>query len=1147
MKHHSFQTAVVLLPLLAALPAGAREIAADEASRAASNWVRRNPAALETRLRASDVAETRTFCDDAGSPLFHVARMEGGGVVTSAETGIRPIVAFFDGDGPSDDDPNNPLLAILSADMACRVRQVRAARDGGTSAKFSASGSTAGGGGSSFADEEAEWAALLGEGASGEAPEGMEQSVKSGVSSVSDLRVAKLLTSTWSQNDGAANYYTPPGPDGSTDNYVCGCVALAGAQIARFWKFPTASRPTVTRTCYVSGSSVSKTTKGGTYAWSSMPDTFSSLTTTQKQAIGKLCYDFGVATYMNWGPGGSGAGGYCLDDAFLTVFGYANSRVYCGTENAVSSAIIQKAVFANLDAKCPVSLGVDGHQVVADGYGYASGTPYTHINLGWGGYGDAWYNLPMIDATSAGYTSTVLDVLVYNIFPQKTGDLLTGRVLDRSGNPVSGASVSGVNGSTTVTATTDSHGVYALRVTGGKTWSVTASYGGSTGSKSVTVTASVSTRISGEYYTPGTGTVGNSWGNDITLGVTVPTLTLASALDNTTLSFTTGGDASWFGQADTTHDGTDAAQSGAITHNQSTWLQTTVTGPGTISFWWNVSSESASYDYLEFLVDGTQNAKIGGTSATWAQKTVTISGSGTHTLKWNYSKDSSVDSGSDCGWVDQVVWTPSASAPSAPTGVSAADGASTANCTVSWGTASGATSYTVYRNTSNDSGSATVIRSGVTSTSYADTSAAPGTLYYYWVRAVNSSGTSSFSASNDGYRKLSAPTISAATGSTTGVALSWGAVTGATYYRVFRATSSSGTKTALGSWQTGRTYTDTSGTVGTTYYYFVQAAVSSSGTRPSAYSASKTGAKVRPVVPTAPTGVSAADGASTANCTVSWGTASGATSYTVYRNTSNDSGSATVIRSGVTSTSYADTSAAPGTLYYYWVRAVNSVGTSGFSSVDSGYRKISNDAFASAIALSGYSGSVESGTCGATSQSGEPLHADVAGNSAWWTWTAPALGTMEISTAGSAFDTVLAVYTGSAVGSLSEVASNDDSGMAGDSTSRVVFETAGAGTVYRIAVAGYDGTAGHVILSWNFTARNAPTITAGYPNTSPGTFHIAFKAKKGFTYQIQRAQTLGGTWTTVKTVTPSAAGTYEADVSVPTSWSSGFFRVTVNE
>ncbi len=116
----------------------------------------------------------------------------------------------------------------------------------------------------------------------------------------------------------------------------------------------------------------------------------------------------------------------------------------------------------------------------------------------------------------------------------------------------------------------------------------------------------------------------------------------------------------------------------------------------------------------------------------------------------------------------------------------------------------------------------------------------------------------------------------------------------------------------------------------------------------------------------------------------------------------------------VSSTSYADTTATQGTLYYYWVKAIGSGGTSGFSGTDSGYVKIANDAFASAIVLSGYSGMVESSTLGATAQSGEPLHADGGNNSVWWTWTAPALGTIEISTLGSSFDTVLAVYTGTA-------------------------------------------------------------------------------------------------------------------------------------
>jgi hypothetical protein len=52
----------------------------------------------------------------------------------------------------------------------------------------------------------------------------------------------------------------------------------------------------------------------------------------------------------------------------------------------------------------------------------------------------------------------------------------------------------------------------------------------------------------------------------------------------------TGGDANWSGQTVTTHDGMDAAQSGIVADSQETWMQTTVTGPGTLSFWWKVDS-----------------------------------------------------------------------------------------------------------------------------------------------------------------------------------------------------------------------------------------------------------------------------------------------------------------------------------------------------------------------------------------------------------------------------------------------------------------------------------------------------------------------------------------------------------------------------
>ena len=131
----------------------------------------------------------------------------------------------------------------------------------------------------------------------------------------------------------------------------------------------------------------------------------------------------------------------------------------------------------------------------------------------------------------------------------------------------------------------------------------------------------------------------------------VQKMAIGEAVDNTDLSWTTGGDAGWFGQPNTYYYGGDAAQSGTISHNQESWVQTTVTGPGTLKFYWKVSSE-ANWDFLRFYIDGVEQERISGT-VDWQQKTYGIS-SGSYTLKWAYTKDSSVNSGSDCCWLDKV-------------------------------------------------------------------------------------------------------------------------------------------------------------------------------------------------------------------------------------------------------------------------------------------------------------------------------------------------------------------------------------------------------------------------------------------------------------------------------------------------------------
>jgi uncharacterized repeat protein (TIGR02543 family) len=140
------------------------------------------------------------------------------------------------------------------------------------------------------------------------------------------------------------------------------------------------------------------------------------------------------------------------------------------------------------------------------------------------------------------------------------------------------------------------------------------------------------------------------------LGATIieSSSSLAHGVDVVNLNITTGGSADWFTQTSVAYDSQDAVQSGDIDDEESSWMQTSVEGPADVSFWWKVSSEG-SYDKLKFYIDGIEQDAISGEKS-WVQKTYTL-GSGSHILKWVYSKDGSVSDGSDCGWVDQLVVT----------------------------------------------------------------------------------------------------------------------------------------------------------------------------------------------------------------------------------------------------------------------------------------------------------------------------------------------------------------------------------------------------------------------------------------------------------------------------------------------------------
>lgn len=137
---------------------------------------------------------------------------------------------------------------------------------------------------------------------------------------------------------------------------------------------------------------------------------------------------------------------------------------------------------------------------------------------------------------------------------------------------------------------------------------------------------------------------------------------LAAALDISGYTWTTSGNAVWAAQTATTFDGVDAVKSGVITHDQSTSLTTTISESGTLTFYWKVSSEGG-YDFLRFFLNGVEQtgslARISG-EVNWLQKTVTLP-SGTNTLEWRYTKDGSVNTGSDAAWIDQITFTPASS------------------------------------------------------------------------------------------------------------------------------------------------------------------------------------------------------------------------------------------------------------------------------------------------------------------------------------------------------------------------------------------------------------------------------------------------------------------------------------------------------
>jgi fibronectin type 3 domain-containing protein len=257
--------------------------------------------------------------------------------------------------------------------------------------------------------------------------------------------------------------------------------------------------------------------------------------------------------------------------------------------------------------------------------------------------------------------------------------------------------------------------------------------------------------------------------------------------------------------------------------------------------------------------------------------------------------------------------------PNTPAEVSASP-VSSSSIQITWNTVDGASYYKVYRSTSD--GDYTFINDSSTA-SYTDTSLSSNTRYYYKVSAYGSGGESALSAFTSALTVPDAPTgLSVSALSSSSIQITWDAITGTSYYKVYRSTYD-GDYVFIDN-SSAASYTDTGLSASTRYYYKVSA-YSAAGE-----SALSSSASTQPV-PGVPAGVSLSPLSGAIQ--VTWNTVSGASSYKVYLSTGTTP--PTEASYTVTGLSTTITGLTNDTPYYVWVQAVNMGGSSPLSARES--------------------------------------------------------------------------------------------------------------------------------------------------------------------------------------------------------------------
>ncbi len=278
--------------------------------------------------------------------------------------------------------------------------------------------------------------------------------------------------------------------DGKMDDYIgegwlCGCDPLAWGQVAVYHALnhgvPSASfvPPQVEDTVIVGGKEETrKSLRLEPYDWVAVRDRTEA---TRKNGetenpVARLMYDFGIiggATYA------SGATMATVDqEGFKDYFGFEDG--YCYTRPSPDwimhmpegfdwDDMLHRILRVSLQVGAPLCTGIYtttdkvGHMIVADGWGVdANGTEFIHVNYGFGGRSNGWWNWERVSDEPT--SDRGLKNVYANVFPTALGSVVVGRVSDAGRAPIVGAAVTLTAEDGTVwTARTDAEGCYVFK------------------------------------------------------------------------------------------------------------------------------------------------------------------------------------------------------------------------------------------------------------------------------------------------------------------------------------------------------------------------------------------------------------------------------------------------------------------------------------------------------------------------------------------------------------------------------------------------------------------------------------------------------------------------------------------------------------